>query len=155
MDQVIISAETCKTACRALSFMIADLSEAKVRTTDAYAAKVFGEEIETCKRALALASRAVPVSPAQDSDDLAELQARLIRRTEESTAAAYRDAELIRQLREQNGEMLSLLKWYRDHARLTRLIHSEGDAGRHALANDGGEKANTLIAKVENGGDPS
>ena len=76
MDQVIISDETCKTACRALSFMIADLSQVK-QTSDSSGIRqaafdqVITEEIETCKRALALASRAVPVSPAQMvADDL-------------------------------------------------------------------------------------
>lgn len=33
------------------------------------------------------------------------------------------------------------LRWYGEQARLARLIHSEGDAGRHALAADGGKRA--------------
>ncbi len=42
------------------------------------------------------------------------------------------------------------LQWYGEQARLARLIHSEGDAGRHALANDGGTKAlNALRAARE------
>ena len=33
------------------------------------------------------------------------------------------------------------LAWYAEQARLARLIHSEGDAGRSALAHDGGKRA--------------
>ena len=37
------------------------------------------------------------------------------------------------------------LEWYGEQARLARLIHSEGDAGRHALQEDGGKKARTTL----------
>lgn len=37
------------------------------------------------------------------------------------------------------------LSWYREQARLCRLIHSEGDQGRHALADDGGKRAASLL----------
>ena len=37
------------------------------------------------------------------------------------------------------------LAWYREQARLARLIHSEGDAGRHALADDGGDRARAAL----------
>jgi hypothetical protein len=40
------------------------------------------------------------------------------------------------------------LAWYGEQARLARLIHREGDAGRHALAADGGKRAR---AALENG----
>lgn len=46
-------------------------------------------------------------------------------------------------------EMLEALKWYAEQTRLCRLIHSEGDAGRNALADDGGKRAREAIAKVE------
>lgn len=36
------------------------------------------------------------------------------------------------------------LEWYGEQARLARLIHSEGDAGRNALADDGGKRARAL-----------
>lgn len=36
------------------------------------------------------------------------------------------------------GMLRAELEWYGEQARLARLIHSEGDAGRHALAGDGG-----------------
>ena len=38
------------------------------------------------------------------------------------------------------------LAWYAEQARLCRLIHSEGDAGRNALAADGGERARAALA---------
>lgn len=40
------------------------------------------------------------------------------------------------------------LTWYAEQARLCRLIHSEGDAGRNALAADGGERARAALAAI-------
>jgi hypothetical protein len=45
------------------------------------------------------------------------------------------------------AELVEALKWYGENARLCRLIHSEGDAGRHALSEDGGKRARALLAK--------
>ena len=45
------------------------------------------------------------------------------------------------------GELEGVLGWYGENARLCRLIHSEGDAGRHALAEDGGKRAATILQK--------
>jgi hypothetical protein len=45
-------------------------------------------------------------------------------------------------------EMAEVLEWYAEQARLARLIHSEGDAGRHALADDGGKRARAALAKA-------
>jgi len=45
-----------------------------------------------------------------------------------------------------NAEMLAALSWYAEQARLCRLIPSEGDARRNALAADGGNRARTAIA---------
>ena len=42
-------------------------------------------------------------------------------------------------------ELETALKWYGEQARLARLVHSEGDAGRQALAADGGKKAKQLL----------
>jgi hypothetical protein len=42
--------------------------------------------------------------------------------------------------------LVEALEWYREQARLARLIHSEGDAGRHALQADGGKRAAAAIA---------
>ncbi len=40
------------------------------------------------------------------------------------------------------------LDWYRENTRLARLIHREGDAGRHALADDGGKIAAKALAAI-------
>lgn len=37
------------------------------------------------------------------------------------------------------------LTWYGEQARLARLIHSGGDAGRQALAEDGGRRARAAL----------
>lgn len=50
--------------------------------------------------------------------------------------------------RQEAGEVERLreeLAWYGEQARLARLIHSEGDAGRHALAEDGGKRAQAVL----------
>ena len=47
------------------------------------------------------------------------------------------------------AEVLQLreaLAWYGEQARLARLIHSEGDAGRHALDADGGKRARAALS---------
>ncbi len=41
------------------------------------------------------------------------------------------------------------LAWYGEQARLCRLIHSEGDAGRNALAADGGKRAQAVLARAQ------
>lgn len=46
------------------------------------------------------------------------------------------------------AEIIETLKWYGEQTRLCRLIHSEGDAGRHALAADGGKRAQQLLMKL-------
>lgn len=52
--------------------------------------------------------------------------------------------------RSERDEARAALQWYGEQARLARLIHSEGDAGRNALAADGGERARAL---AKGGGD--
>jgi hypothetical protein len=47
-----------------------------------------------------------------------------------------------------HDELVEALKWYEEQARLARLIHSEGDKGRHALADDGGNTARAALAKA-------
>jgi len=39
------------------------------------------------------------------------------------------------------ADLEAALGWYGENARLCRLIHSEGDIGRNALAEDGGKRA--------------
>jgi hypothetical protein len=46
-------------------------------------------------------------------------------------------------------ELVEALRWYQEQARLCRMIHSEGDAGREALADDGGNRAKSVLAKWE------
>lgn len=46
------------------------------------------------------------------------------------------------------------LKWYGEQARLCRLIHSEGDAGRKALSDDGGRRAAALSTPKHEGEKP-
>lgn len=42
-------------------------------------------------------------------------------------------------------ELEAALAWYGEQARLARLIHSEGDTGRRALADDGGKRARDVL----------
>ena len=51
-------------------------------------------------------------------------------------------------LKAQRDALLAALGWYGEHSRLARLITSEGDAGRNAIASDGGQKAREAIAKA-------
>lgn len=60
---------------------------------------------------------------------------------EEAEIEAARSALLARY-----EEMRAALEWYGENARLCRLIHSEGDAGRNALSNDGGKLARATLA---------
>lgn len=39
------------------------------------------------------------------------------------------------------------LEWYGENTRLARLIHSEGDKGRHALSDDGGKRAREALGE--------
>lgn len=57
--------------------------------------------------------------------------------------------ELLAKERAKIARLTEALKWYGEQARLCRLIHSEGDAGRNALSNDGGKRA--IEALQENG----
>ena len=49
------------------------------------------------------------------------------------------------ELRARVRELEGALGWYGEQARLARLIHSEGDKGRHALADDGGKRARAVL----------
>lgn len=46
-------------------------------------------------------------------------------------------------------ELEDALSWYGEQARLCRLVHSEGDAGRNALATDGGKRAREVLTATE------
>jgi len=43
-------------------------------------------------------------------------------------------------------DLRTALEWYGEQARLARLIHSGGDPGRQALAEDGGKRAAAILA---------
>ncbi|WP_189423599.1 hypothetical protein [Devosia pacifica] len=47
----------------------------------------------------------------------------------------------------ENKRLREALEWYGEQTRLARLNHSEGDAGRHALAADGGKIARQALAE--------
>ncbi len=64
---------------------------------------------------------------------------------EQATEAERKLAETVGR----SDDLLKALEWYGEQARLARLIHSEGDAGRHALADDGGSRARAFIANHE------
>ena len=50
--------------------------------------------------------------------------------------------------------LIEALRWYGEQARLCRLIHYEGDTGRHNLQSDGGDKANTALRALTEGAKP-
>ena len=54
-------------------------------------------------------------------------------------------ANRIEALETERDALRDALEWYGDQTRLARLIHSEGDAGRHALAEDGGDRARAAL----------
>jgi hypothetical protein len=64
---------------------------------------------------------------------------------DEALAALAVQEATIAELRERNARFEAALHWYGWNARLCRLIHSEGDVGRNALAADGGERARRLL----------
>ena len=47
------------------------------------------------------------------------------------------------------GPLVEALQWYREQGHLCRLIHSGGDTGRNALAQDGGKRATAALATLE------
>jgi len=50
---------------------------------------------------------------------------------------------------EREARLVGALEWYGEQARLARLIHDEGDAGRHALSRDGGRLATATLATLK------
>lgn len=77
-------------------------------------------------------------------EHLSGLRAEILRLRVDASNHAV-DAATVRRERDRaEDEIVRLrdaLAWYGEQARLCRLIHSEGDAGRHALADDGGKRA--------------
>jgi hypothetical protein len=54
-------------------------------------------------------------------------------------------AALIRAQEAEIAELRKALEWYGEQARLCRIIHREGDAGRNALDADGGKRARAAL----------
>ena len=52
-------------------------------------------------------------------------------------------------LEAENAKLREALEWYGGQARLCRLIHSEGDAGRNSLAADGGKRTRAALSEHE------
>ncbi len=50
---------------------------------------------------------------------------------------------------EREQRMREALEWYGEQARLCRIVHKEGDAGRHALNNDGGKRARAALGEPQ------
>lgn len=76
--------------------------------------------------------------------------------TLEALKKEKRESTRLRSLDDENKALREALGWYGEQARLCRLIHSEGDVGRHALSEDGGKKAKALLQIEERkaGGEP-
>jgi len=49
----------------------------------------------------------------------------------------------------QKAKLRAALAWYGEQARLCRLVHSGGDAGRKALNDDGGKMACVVLGETE------
>lgn len=88
---------------------------------------------------------------APDTDTLAGLLARL--RGQDPIPSRSEVADAIEALAAKDKARIerleAALRWYGEQARLARLIHSEGDAGRNALARDGGEYARAALEDGE------
>lgn len=54
-------------------------------------------------------------------------------------------ADIARSQERAQARIQETLKWYGEQARLCRLIHSEGDKARNALAADGGKRAQDAL----------
>lgn len=61
----------------------------------------------------------------------------------------YIRADLVEALKAENQRLRGVLAWYGEQARLARLIHSEGDAGRRNLDADGGSRARAALRNTE------
>lgn len=65
---------------------------------------------------------------------------------DEAAAEITRLTEALHAAEKREKGLREALAWYGEQARLARLIHSEGDAGRHALQDDGGLIARLALA---------
>ena len=63
--------------------------------------------------------------------------------------AIHAQAMRIAELEAENARLREALEWYAEQSRLCRLIHSEGDIGRYALAADAGKRARAALTPKE------
>ena len=86
--------------------------------------------------------------------DAALASANMSRATYDPMAATFLKAENERLVKERDAlrseveKLREALSWYGEQARLARLIHKEGDAGRHAIHDDGGSRARAALDKI-------
>lgn len=64
-------------------------------------------------------------------------------------ASEYILADLVAEMEAENQRLREVLAWYGEQARLARLIHREGDAGRRNLEADGGSRARAALRRSE------
>lgn len=64
-------------------------------------------------------------------------------------ASEYIRADLVEVLEAESLRLREALAWYGEQARLARLIHREGDAGRRNLEADGGSRARAALHNTE------
>jgi len=62
-----------------------------------------------------------------------------------AASAIEADQSRIKALEAENVRLREVVEWYGEQARLCRLIHSDGDVGRHALSADGGHRARSAL----------
>jgi len=67
---------------------------------------------------------------------------------EHGNQSCAKDA-IIASLTDRVARLEAALQWYGEQARLCRLIHNEGDKGRHALSNDGGKRARSALEETK------
>ena len=65
------------------------------------------------------------------------------------------DDTRLRAVEKERDALRAALEWYGENARLCRLIHSEGDKGRNALAEDGGNRARAALSDHQTEPEPS
>ena len=86
------------------------------------------------------------------ADRITELEAAFRQTLEDYAAAVEAREALAVEVKAKDAVIAGLveaLEWYGEQTRLCRLIHGEGDAGRQALAADGGKRAQSALAKAK------
>lgn len=112
-----------------------------------------------CRVSLAMPEAAAIIQKAMDgaTAKLTETMAEAAKRIRKfggptSAAVLLENFEPATQPPAADGKLREALEWYGEQSRLCRLIHREGDAGRNALAKDGGKRARAALAQPASGG---